>query len=68
MTSPLSLPRTSPATVHASSSPSAPVAIIGTRPNRSQSQPDSGEATYMPPRCIETARPMVPTEWPWSCR
>ena len=68
MTSPLSLPGAMPATATASSSPTAPATIIGTRPKRSQSQPDSGEATYMPPRCIETARPMVPTEWPWSCR
>jgi hypothetical protein len=52
----------------ASTSTKAPTPIIMSRPKRSLSQPDSGEATYMPPRCMATARPMVPTECPWSCR
>ena len=55
MTSVRSLPGASPASITAPISTSAPTPIIGSRPKRSQSQPESGEATYMPPRWSDTA-------------
>ena len=50
ITSPLSLPGTKPASATATNRTSPPRPMIGRRPKRSQSQPDSGDAMYMPPR------------------
>ena len=50
MTSTRSLPGTSAASTTATISSAAPTPIIGSRPKRSQSQPESGEVTYMPAR------------------
>jgi hypothetical protein len=61
MTSARSLPGASPASITAPISTSAPTPIIGSRPRRSHSHPDSGEATYMPPRWRDTATPIVCT-------
>ncbi len=68
MTGTASVPGAIPARPTAKISRSAPAAITGSRPKRSASQPESGEATYMPARWSETATPMVPTAWPWSWR
>ena len=46
----------------------APTPMMGRRPKRSQSQPASGEVTYMPARCSDTAMPMIWTLCPWSWR
>ena len=61
-------PGASPAMATAKISMRAPAAITGIRPKRSASQPERGEATYMPARWRETATPMMPTAWPWSWR
>ena len=68
MTRPPPCPGAKPASASASSSTMPPAPIMGSRPKRSQSQPDSGEATYIPPRCSDTATPIVLTPCPWSCR
>ena len=47
---PGSLPGTKPASMTATIRIDAPAPIIRKRPNRSHSQPDSGEVTYMPAR------------------
>ena len=50
MIKPGSLPGTKPASMTATIRIDAPAPIIRRRPNRSHSQPDSGEVTYMPAR------------------
>ena len=64
MISPRSPPGASPARITAPVSTSAPTPIIVSRPNRSHSQPESGEATNMPPRWSDTASPIVCTGYP----
>ena len=61
ITRPLLLPGARPAMATATSSTTPPRPITGSRPSRSDSQPDSGEVMYMPPRCTATASPIVPT-------
>jgi hypothetical protein len=68
MTSPPASPGTRPASAQAPSRIAPPRPIIGSRPKRSLSQPDSGDETYMPARCSEVATPIVPTVCRWSCR
>src|SRR5258705_10847966 len=61
-------PGARPASITAPMRMRAPTPIMRRRPKRSQSHPDSGEATYIPPRCSDTPMPMMRTECPWSYR
>ena len=43
-----------------------PRKIVGTAPNRSVSQPDSGDSANMPSVCADSTIPTSPSEWPCS--